>query len=234
MSTFSVSVMDLVTEYNIDPFDVADKYPIFDEAHREPLNKKIIEHYWNYEIGQETIDMFVFALNRKMREIMPYYNQLYLTELDFDPLTTVDLKSETDSTDTQTTTSESTSENTNDANSTSRVVSSETPQTRLSGDEDYATGASDSVGQSVSGGTSTSTQGDSGERSGSVISVTTGRNTSGSELIAAYRATLLNIDMDVIESLSTLFMQLWDTGDEFTQHSRENWYGWPFWWRSGI
>lgn len=61
-------------------FGLAD-YPIFDEQYRNVLNTKIIEHFWFREIGFETIHMFLFALNRKMNEIMPYYNQRYKSEL---------------------------------------------------------------------------------------------------------------------------------------------------------
>lgn len=66
-----------------------DEYPIFDEAHRATLNDKIISHYYFREIGQETPSRFSFNLRRKMNEIMPYYNQLYESEMiKYDPLFT--------------------------------------------------------------------------------------------------------------------------------------------------
>lgn len=62
-------------------------FPIFDEKYRAPLCKKILYHFYFHEIGYETIGLWKFALNRKMREIMPYYNQLYMSELlEFNPL----------------------------------------------------------------------------------------------------------------------------------------------------
>lgn len=64
-------------------------YPIFDEAYRDKLNQKIFDHYWFHEIEYYTPERFVFEINRKMREIMPYYNQLYESELlSIDPLLT--------------------------------------------------------------------------------------------------------------------------------------------------
>lgn len=64
-------------------------YPIFDEEYRQALESKIVDHYYFNEIGAETADRFSFYLRRKMREIMPYYNQLYQsTLLEFDPLVT--------------------------------------------------------------------------------------------------------------------------------------------------
>lgn len=55
-------------------------YPIFSESHRQELNQKIMNHFRYREIGYETINQFIFALNRKMFEIMPFYNQLYESE----------------------------------------------------------------------------------------------------------------------------------------------------------
>lgn len=69
-----------------------DDYPIFDEAHRGVLNNKIIRHYFMREIGLETLELFRYFMRMKMWEIMPYYNQLYKSELiEFDPLSTHDM-----------------------------------------------------------------------------------------------------------------------------------------------
>lgn len=66
-----------------------DDYPIFDENYRSTLNTKLLEHYFFYEIGQETPDRFRFMLNRTMREIMPRYNEMYQIQmLDYNPLVT--------------------------------------------------------------------------------------------------------------------------------------------------
>ena len=63
-----------------------DYYPIFNEQHRAELNEKIIRHYLMREISVETPQAFAFLLGRTMNENMPYYNQLYETELmKFDP-----------------------------------------------------------------------------------------------------------------------------------------------------
>lgn len=41
------------------------------------------------EIGLETLELFRYFMRMKMWEIMPYYNQLYKSELiEFDPLST--------------------------------------------------------------------------------------------------------------------------------------------------
>lgn len=70
-------------------------YPIFDESYRHVLNVKIIKHYYLREIGQETAGIWKFFLQRKMQEIMPYYNQLYKSQLlEFNPLYDVDVYTE--------------------------------------------------------------------------------------------------------------------------------------------
>lgn len=66
-------------------------YPIFDEAYKPELETKIINHFYTQEIGQETVGLFKQRLKTKMREIMPYYNQLYMSErLKFDPFKNAD------------------------------------------------------------------------------------------------------------------------------------------------
>ena len=71
------------------------KIPMFNgesEAHRAGLLKKILLHYYSREIGYETVGLWKLKLNQKMIEIMPYYNQLYESELlEFDPLKNIDV-----------------------------------------------------------------------------------------------------------------------------------------------
>lgn len=72
-------------------------YPIFDEGHRAILNNKIIRHYYFREICCDSPERFNFYLETKMNEIMPYYNQLYKSELlEYNPLAT-EFYSETNS-----------------------------------------------------------------------------------------------------------------------------------------
>lgn len=67
-------------------------YPIFDESYREVLNSKILRHYYTREIGAETVGLWKLWLNTRMREIMPYYNKMYESELfHFNPMYDVDL-----------------------------------------------------------------------------------------------------------------------------------------------
>lgn len=68
-------------------------YPIFDDNYKIPLEIKIIRHFYLREIGFETLGIWKLKLNDKMNEIMPYFNQLYESELlKFNPLVDVDVK----------------------------------------------------------------------------------------------------------------------------------------------
>lgn len=200
-------------------------YPIFDAEYRTPLNEKIKQHFWNREIGLETISLFKFNLARHMNEIMPYFNQLYeTTRLQFDPLSTMSIKSVTTSDTSQTTSSDGESSTTTNADGSTRSVVSETPQQMLARNKDYATSGSDvkstNIGESVAAENSEQ----STEAEAKTESETTGYQGPVSELLMAYRATLLNLDMDIINSIEAagLFMLVWDTGDSYT--NSDNYY----------
>jgi hypothetical protein len=66
-------------------------FPIFDEKYRAELCKKILRHYYTREICCETVGRWKLFLSDKMKNIMPYYNQLYKSELlKIQPLVSVD------------------------------------------------------------------------------------------------------------------------------------------------
>lgn len=52
-------------------------FPIYDEAHRADLCKKILRHYYMDEIAFETYGLWKLSINTKLTEIMPQYNSLY-------------------------------------------------------------------------------------------------------------------------------------------------------------
>lgn len=196
-------------------------YPLFDANHRETLNGLIIDHYWNREIGMETISMFQMAMRRKMNEIMPYWNKMYASEqITYDPLSTVNLRTFSTGSATQESESSGESDATSLAIAKSRSVSSETPQTMLQGDADYATGAVDvnSDSDNVSTGTQTGVESASTESENETN--TTGFQGAASDLIMRYRESLLNIDLQIVTQLEECFMLVWDNGDTYTKGNR--------------
>lgn len=223
------------------------KYPIFDESHRDILNKKIIDTYFTREIGIESVDDWVMKLNVKMANIMPKYNQLYKSELlNFDPLITMDMKqisdsnseSNSDTTANNVSKTDSESEELANQNSTTttdskaRVVNSTTPQKRLAGNMDYASGGTDTTSltgvdnDATSGSNASSTVNNNSDTTSNVSnndsahgeSSTKGYSGSPSALLQEFRDTILNIDLEIIEELDELFMQIWTNGDQYTNN----------------
>ena len=52
-------------------------YPIWNVDYRKILERKIIMHYYSFEIGSETPQLFQLRLAERLNLIMPYYNDLY-------------------------------------------------------------------------------------------------------------------------------------------------------------
>ena len=131
-------------------FDLGlDDYPIFDESYRQLLNDKIINHYYFREIGMETAELFKRYLNQTMREIMPYYNQLYKSELlEFNPFYNVD----------KTITADKNNNHVSDfvGNVTGKnQQTTDTENNQINNSKQQTTTAANSVGESVGNSTST-------------------------------------------------------------------------------
>lgn len=189
-----------------------DKYPAPSEAYRAVLNEKILRRYWNREIGHESVEWFAFRVDTKLREVMPYYNELYsTTQLEFDPMKTMDL--ETVSTGKQTHNESGTNLSTNVADSGSRTVNSVTPQMQLSGNGDYADTMADTNSESKN--TANASQHGEGEKEQTNTSRTSGYQAIPSDLLVKYRDTIINVDLMILDHLSGLFMAVTSSGDEY-------------------
>lgn len=75
--TSDVGYADVAQVLNGSWDKIFEDFPIFEEAHREILCKKILRHYYMDEIAFETAGIWKLELNTKMQEIMPKYNELY-------------------------------------------------------------------------------------------------------------------------------------------------------------
>lgn len=147
MAVYTVQLKTLIENH----FDIGLKdYPIFDENYRNILNEKIINHYLFNEIGMETAELFKFYLNTTMREIMPYYNQLYKSELlEFNPLYDSDLTTVYDKTNDNTSSTETNNQTINKSKATTNG-NVENESDSFSHSDAHSTG--DSHGNSVGNG----------------------------------------------------------------------------------
>lgn len=217
MGTFTMVLKDVI---DMTPEIGLGGYPLFDESYRPALNQKIIDHFWNREIGQETISLFTHQLRVRMNNIMPLYNQHYeASRIKFDPLKTIDMKNVGTSDSTATSAATSATDSTSEAKS--RAVNSDHPQELLSDTGDYASSSGDTIGTSAATG-STDNTGTNTQQTNSEGGVS-GFQGNAAAVIFQLRATFVNVDMMVINELEDLFMGIWGNGDDFT--TNRNGYG---------
>lgn len=211
-------------------------FPIFDENYRQVLCRKILKHYYTREIAHETVGRWKLALNAKLNEIMPYYNQLYKSELlEFNPFYDVDLtrsregSGTSNRTSNNTETNSGTSKNVSSGSGTSNTDTlnrfSDTPQNSMD-----TQGITDSVplttvtkvnedNTTTNESTDTLTRNDSKTGNGTeninntdkYIETVKGKQGTEnySSLLKKFRETFLNIDMMIIEDCSDCFFTLW-------------------------
>lgn len=232
MATFTVTIQEIMNDdYDADLSLIGlNDYPIFDNGYRPTLNEKIVGRFWLREIGFETDSVFRHYMRQRMREIMPYYNDIYRTTLiKFDMFSTVDIVSTgTDESQGQgKTDTESAAGSKSSSDSKSRSVASEFPQVQLSGNGDYATSAQDSVSNTTSDSESTGNDKTNTEQLQRSESENRTQGTQGSKsaLLQEFRSTILNVDLMILDNLEDLFMQIWANGDDFTGRQR---YGSPY------
>lgn len=219
------SVSDVISQAR--PIIFNFDYPIFDQNYKSVLETKILKHYYTREIGSETYGLWKLRLDTKMNEIMPYYNQLYDSQLlTFNPLYDKDLTTTgtrtdqgTNSTDANTTVDNVvTTDNNNTVTGKNVNAFQETPQNGLMDVESLkylSTATIDTTNSSDTGKGTQDTKGTSQNITNSgfnslndyaehVAGMTGAR--SGAQLLKEFRETFLNIDLQIIAELKDLFM----------------------------
>lgn len=117
------------------------KAPFFDESYRSVLCQKILKHYYLREICCETVGIWKLWMNERLETIMPYYNQLYESELiKFEPLNDVNLTRKHDRTIDGT--EERNGETSDTANGTREITNNGTKNTTNNGTREV-TGTND-------------------------------------------------------------------------------------------
>lgn len=195
-------------------------FPIFDEQYRAGLCKKILRHYYTREICCETVGRWKLFLSDKMKNIMPYYNQLYQSELlKIQPLVSVNrsVTHEGSGSETKTTNRSGTNSSSSRTDGSTNTWSyySDTPQGGIDGldSNDYLTNATHNTGTDVANstlnGSTTDNETGTGERSDNYVDKISGYEGNQSEMLLKFRETFLNIDMMIINELKDLFFTLW-------------------------
>ena len=213
-------------------------YPFYvdDEEAKTKFEEKFMLYYWNCEIGFETFARFQKALQARLTIKMPYYQQLYETELacqdinfllnkDLRETFTREINTENETTGTnstqQTSTNESSLNQEGTTTNTHKESSISDGVSASSLDDGYLTGTSSDNGSNSTSGTTNSTanltsegtlsQSENGKTVEKTDLLSQGNIgiTSSAELLQKWREVLINIDEIIIEDCRDLFMKIY-------------------------
>lgn len=183
---------------------------------KRAFEQKVLDHYRFRQIGQETVGRWLHVFRTRVREIMPYYIQLYksveLMEKAGDPFEAYNLTEEYTETRSGTGTVNGTTESTENE-STDREGErrfSNTPQGAIENIDTYMTEATkegDNTTRNASGDSTTTTTSTNAD---DVHYTMTRRGNIGvqplGQEINVYRSALIDVDMKIIQELNDLFL----------------------------
>lgn len=218
MNRYTIELCNIEEDLGYNLFD--ENFPFYEPSLREQFIKKFYDKYRFREIGAETIYRFKLMLNGRLNLIMPYYTQLYQTELESKKVNFMlnkDLK-ETfvrEITGQNNVESTSSTNTTGESNSISEGRFLDTPSSRVTDEEleGYLTTAQkDKVnGRTTANGSSINTSlGNNNQRETTdLISQGNIGTTSSGQLLEDWRKILINIDMMILDELKDLFFGLY-------------------------
>ena len=231
MAKYTTEVLSIVNAYSTpgnslrDRIDEANEkyifnfdFPIWNEAYRSELERKITMHYIRREIAQETVEMWRVYLEMRMNEIMPYYNQIYeTTTAKFNLENDVDITESFGKTFDSTATETGTAQAVTDQNGTTKsdTLNTNYPQGVVNSTMNsyYASSGQNNSGETNLNGTDTTTSDRTRTGKDTEESTKNRKGLSGlhlpGDLITNYRKTIINIDMQIIAELRSLFMTLY-------------------------
>ena len=192
------------TDYNLSDYLTEEQIETVEDAGlwtKEKLARKIVDHYYMREIGQETIGLFKHYAKVSMQELMEEYLPLiYSSSIQYDPLVNVDYTesfSRTASVDTE-----------GSSNSSGLGVLSDTPQGQIS-KETILAGAYASSTSANENGVSSSSGSDTTEDYTKHVKGNSGVSATAQKMIEQFRDNIRAIDKEIIEKLEPLFMGLY-------------------------
>ena len=194
-------------------------FPFYTDSEEMRLNfiQKFYDEFMFREIGFETVERFKRSLLGKLNKIMPYYTQLYHTELEsknINFLLNKDLIEtfEREVSGSSEVNSNSTTNATGTSNSNSNDIMYDTPNTRIDDMTKYPTQGSQGENNATSSSNATSTNNQTGENTQtektSLISKGNIGITSSAQLLKEWRDVIINIDEMILNDLEDLFMLL--------------------------
>ena len=191
---------------------------VYEEKKKE-FERKFIETYYFDEIGYTTPDRFKQRLKNYLDKGFKIWNERYKTELEVEKqkinfLLNKDLieerVTEGNATGNSSTTSTSTSNSNTTANNKNTV--NDTPDTRFTSTENFATSITDDESTTNSSNTGSGETTSTSNQNNNVTDRFTSKGnigiTSSAELLEKWRDIIIDIDNEIIEEADKLFMQI--------------------------
>ena len=216
MSRYTIELRDIE---NCNCYLFPKGFPFYTDSEELRLNfiQKFYDEYMFREIGFETVERFKRSLLGKLNKIMPYYTQLYHTELESKNINFLLNKDLIETFEREVSgSSEINSNATTNTNGTSSANSNEmlydTPNTRIEDMTKFPTQGSQGENSATSTSNATSTNNQTGENTQSektsLISKGNIGITSSAQLLKEWREVIINIDEMILNDLEDLFMLL--------------------------
>lgn len=191
-------------DYELSDFLTPEQIAVIEESgtwSKDKLAKKIVDHYYMREIGQETIGLFKHYARVTMNEIMEEYLPLiYSSSIEYDPLINVNY--------TETFSRTANIDSTGTSSSSGLGVASDTPQGQISKTA-ILQGAYASSTNANENEVSSSSGSDTTEDYTKTIKGNSGVSATAQKMIEQYRDNIRAIDREIIEKLEPLFMGLY-------------------------
>ena len=184
-----------IIENDVNIFDF--EYPFYSEEYRPTFERHFIERFYFDEIGQETVAKFKQRLKIRFNLIMPYWNKIFLADnLEQRILDNYDV--------TETYTREIANNSTATNESTNKNLQSDTPVTKTDLEQvDYFSNIVKDIGNNTSNVNNNSLENWERRMQGN-IGVQT-----DADAIIKYWQSLRQIENEIFEQCSNLFMEVW-------------------------
>ena len=208
MAKYTIELNTLLKDEKFNVFDF--DYDFYDEALKPIFEMKFKDYYRFHEIGFETVERFQHNLKSKLNLIMPYYSELYRTQLEaknINFLLNKDLK-ETFIRDIQ---GSDTSNNVSSTVAKSDSLSKESYLDNGNADLSLTDGLTGISSNGSTGDTQSKSDSSASNKSTEKTELISQGNigiTSSAELLQKWRDTIINIDKMIIEECKDLFMQI--------------------------
>lgn len=204
MARYTIELRTLVNNPFTQPFNFIYDFYCKDETMKKEFEQKFINRYYYHEIGAETFERWQYMLKSRLTLKMPYYKQLYETELkskDISFLLNKDLK-ETFTRELSEA-SQSNSQSTGVGSFKESSINDGVALVNLDEENQTTENANTSSTDSTSEGTSNQ------QEKTEFISKGNIGVTSSAQLLKEWREVLINIDNIIIDDCRDLFMSIY-------------------------